>query len=239
MGRFKARGDRGPTNVIGALAPLKTVNIRQTDAVFGRRGRCRLDPPLSVAGKGLAHLREPILFQQGRRMLGRNVDLQGLSPPRSPAVGVARTVISRPRDFAFDVVARDFFKNYQRWCPQVVELEPSGSAPARVGMTARQVTMERGIRSESTFEIVAVERPRLLALEGISEPFSSSYEFECESPGTMLVFTFELREIEFSMRPFVKLIRAALQDGAEQIVENVRALIEAGATSAETARASR
>ncbi|KAF0208547.1 MAG: polyketide [Methylocystaceae bacterium] len=81
-------------------------------------------------------------------MLGLNVNLKGMSPPRPPAVGgVARTVISQPRDFAFDFVARDFFKNYQRWCPQVVELEPNGSAPVRVGMTARQVTMERGIRS--------------------------------------------------------------------------------------------
>jgi hypothetical protein len=172
-------------------------------------------------------------------MLGLNVDLQGLSRPRPAAVGgVARTVISRKRDDAFNFVARDFFANYPRWCPQVVALEPSEDAPARVGMTARQVTMERGIRSESTFEIVAVERPRLLALEGISEPFSSSYEFERESDGTMLIFTFELREIEFSMRPFVKLIRAALQDGAEQIVENIRALLETGAPSAETADAS-
>ncbi|TXT48493.1 MAG: polyketide cyclase/dehydrase [Methylocystaceae bacterium] len=172
-------------------------------------------------------------------MLGLNVNLKGMSPPRPPAVGgVARTVISQPRDFAFDFVARDFFKNYQRWCPQVVELEPNGSAPVRVGMTARQVTMERGIRSESTFEIVNLERPRFLALEGISEPFSSSYAFECESQGTTLIFTFELREIEFSMRPFVKLIRAALQDGAEQIVENLRALIETGAASAQPAGAS-
>ncbi|MGZ9089548.1 MAG: SRPBCC family protein, partial [Rhodoplanes sp.] len=106
-------------------------------------------------------------------------------------------------------------------------------------MTARQVTMERGIRSESTFEIVNLERPRLFAIEGISEPFSSSYEFECEAQGTTLIFTFKLREIEFSMRPFVKLIRAALQDGAEQIVENLRALIETGATSAQPAGASR
>ncbi|MGD9658285.1 MAG: SRPBCC family protein [Methylocystis sp.] len=172
-------------------------------------------------------------------MLGLNVNLQGLSRPRPPAVGgVARTVISRQRDDAFNFVARDFFANYAHWCPQVVELEPSESAPARVGMTARQVTMERGIRSESTFEIVAVERPRLLALEGVSEPFSSSYEFECDADGTMLIFTFELREIEFSMRPFAKLIRAALQDGAEQIVENIRALLETGAPSATVAGAS-
>ena len=173
-------------------------------------------------------------------MLGLNVNLKELSARRPPAVGgVARTAISRPRDCVFNFVACDFFANYQRWCPQVVELEPSGNAPVRVGMTARQVTVERGIRSESTFEIVAFERPRRLALEGISEPFSSSYEFESGPDGAMLIFTFELREIEFSMRPFVKLIRAALQDGAEQVVENIRALIETGATSAETAGASR
>ncbi|MFO1124702.1 MAG: SRPBCC family protein [Methylocystis sp.] len=172
-------------------------------------------------------------------MLGFNVNLPRLSAPRpAPVAGVARTAISRPRDCVFNFVARDFFTNYQRWSPQVVELEPLESAPFRVGMTARQVTMERGIRSESTFEITAIEPPRLLALEGISEPFSSAYEFECDSHETLLIFTFELREIELSMRPFVKLIRAALQDGAEQIVENIRALIESGASSSETAGAS-
>jgi hypothetical protein len=171
-------------------------------------------------------------------MLGLNVGLQTLSRPPPPAVGgVARTVISCQRDDAFNFVARDFFANYPRWCSQVVELAPSEGAPARVGATARQVTMDRDIRSESTFEIVAVDRPRLFALEGISEPFSSSYQFECESDGTALIFTFELREIEFSMRPFVKLIRAALQDGAEQIVENIRALLESGARSARVAGA--
>lgn len=179
-------------------------------------------------------------MRKGRRVLGLDIKLQGLGAPRPPAVGgVARTVISQPCDCAFNFVARDFFANYQRWCPQVVELEPNGNVPVRAGMTARQVTMERGIRSESTFEVVAVERPRLLALEGISEPFSSSYEFESESRGTALTFTFELREIELSMRPFVKLIRAALQDGAEQIVENVRALLESGAAPADAAGASR
>jgi hypothetical protein len=153
--------------------------------------------------------------------------------------GSASATIARTVDSVFDFVARDFFSNYRRWCPQVVDLDPSGPVPLRAGMQARQVTLDRGIRCESTFEVAEVEPPARLVLEGVSEPFRSSYRFEsAPAGGTGIVFEFEMRELELAMRPFAKLIRAALQDGAEQTVENLKSLLESDPRGAEQARAS-
>lgn len=166
-------------------------------------------------------------------MLSLRLPMPNSDAPR-PVVGTANVRIARPIEAAFDYVVRDFFSNYRKWCPQVVELEP-GDGPAEIGVRARQVTLDRGIRSESTFEISALEPGRKLEIEGLSEPFHSSYEFERAEGGTALTFKFELREVELSMRPFVKLIRSALQDGAEQTVENLKNLLEgAPARVAET-----
>lgn len=161
-------------------------------------------------------------------MLSLRLPLPGSDTPRAVG-GMAKVHIARPLEAAFDYVVRDFFSNYRKWCPQVVEVEPD-DGPAEVGVKARQVTLDRGIRSESTFEISLLEPGRKLEIEGLSEPFHSSYEFERAEGGTALTFKFELREVELSMRPFVKLIRSALQDGAEQTVENLKDLLE-GATA--------
>ncbi|WP_036282514.1 SRPBCC family protein [Methylocystis sp. ATCC 49242] len=148
--------------------------------------------------------------------------------------GAATAVISRSIDSAYGFVVRDFFLNYQRWCPQVIELDPSGKAPVYPGVKARQVTLERGIRSESTFEIVDVEEPRRLTLEGRSEPFRSSYQFDATpTEDTRVTFEFEMCDLELSMRPFAKLIRATLQDGAEQTVENLKRILEGESQAAD------
>ncbi|PPD42702.1 MAG: polyketide cyclase [Methylocystis sp.] len=161
------------------------------------------------------------------------------SAAQAAVKGSASAVVSQTLGAVYDFVARDFFANYQRWAPQVVELEPKGPTPVRPGVTARQVTLDRGIRSESTFEVAAVEPPRRLVLEGLSESFRSTYEFhDAPSEGTEITFEFEMRELDLSMRPFAKLIRMALQEGAEQTIENLKSLLEDGPPYAEQARAS-
>lgn len=161
----------------------------------------------------------------------------GMSTSSPAAVSAsAQATIRRHVDSVFGFVARDFFANYQTWCPQVVELEPNGATAAQRGVQARQVTLDRGIRSEATFEIVAFEAPSRLVLEGRSEPFLSSYQFEPTSgESTELTFNFEMKQLELSMRPFAKLIRAAIQEGAEQTVENLKRILESQAPRAEPA----
>ena len=95
------------------------------------------------------------------------------------------------------------------------------------------MTRDRGIDSESTFEVATFSPAIAFAIRGISEPFRSSYEFIEESDGqTRLVFTFELKELDLVMRPFQKLIRTALQEGAVQTVDNIRQLLEEVAVNA-------
>jgi hypothetical protein len=52
------------------------------------------------------------------------------------------------------------------------------------------------------------------------------YRLDDASQHTRLTFTFELRRIDLMMRPFEKLIRVAVQDGAERTVRNLKRLIE-------------
>ncbi len=96
-----------------------------------------------------------------------------------------------------------------------------------MGATARQVTVERGIRAESTFEIASFGPPKLLGIKGISEPFKSVYQFEEQTAAsTQLAFSFEIEERDLFIRPFEALIRATLQEGAQRTVENIKQLLE-------------
>jgi len=63
----------------------------------------------------------------------------------------ADILIRRPPEVVFGFVARDFFANYPRWSPQVQRLELLTPGPIRVGSRARQVRIDQGRRSESTF----------------------------------------------------------------------------------------
>jgi len=144
-----------------------------------------------------------------------------------PVSGQAEDVVKCSITKVFEFVASHFFDNYPKWCPQVVELEQLSDPPVQVGTRGRQVTRDRGIDSESTFEVSAFAPSEKLEIRGSSEPFRSSYEFQREEGGgTRVAFTFELLEIDLVMRPFQKLIRSALQDGAIQTIENIKRLLE-------------
>jgi Polyketide cyclase / dehydrase and lipid transport len=150
-----------------------------------------------------------------------------------PVSGHAESVVKSPGTKIYDFVASNFFDNYQKWCPQVVELEMLSEPPIRPGTMGRQVTHDRGIDSESTFVVTDFAPPQRLEIRGIFEPFRTAYEFARETDAsTRVAFTFELKELDLVMRPFQKLIRTALQEGAVQTVENIKRLVEGGAPQA-------
>ena len=150
--------------------------------------------------------------------------------------GAAEAVIGCAQEKAFEFIGFGFFENYPKWCPQVVELEPLSPEPIEAGPMARQVTCERGIRTESTFRISTFQPTSLISIAGVSERFKSSYMLEpAEGERTRIAFSFELEDLDLAMRPFQKLIRAALQEGAAQTVENLKALLES--PSAQKSRA--
>lgn len=144
----------------------------------------------------------------------------------APISARAEGVLRRSVEVAFDFVGAHFFENCRRWHPQVVEVEVLSGGNGEIGATARQITFDRGIRSKSRFELSEFEPPRRLALKGLTEPYRSSYDFVGETEASSrIVFTFDLLEIELTMRPFQKLIRAALQEGANQTLENIQQLL--------------
>ena len=146
-----------------------------------------------------------------------------LATPR-PISAKAQAVVQCPIGSAFDFVGHGFFQNYASWCPQVIELEPLSDGPVRPGVTARQVTLDQGIRNETTFEITTFGPPKFFGLKGLSESFKSLYEFEEQTAAsTQMVFSFELEERGLFMRPFDQLIGSALQEGTQRVVENQHA----------------
>lgn len=135
--------------------------------------------------------------------------------------------IERPPETVYRFVAENFERNYPRWSPEVKELRITSPGPLGVGSTARQVRVDQGRRTESTFRITQMQPPSRLTFEGGSPEFVVDYRFDAGSAErTRLTFTFELRRLELMMRPFEKLIRHAVDDGARRTVRNLKRLIE-------------
>ncbi len=147
-----------------------------------------------------------------------------------PIQGRSESLVRCSLADAYRVIAHCFFDNYQKWCPQVVELEQLSSPPIQLGSKGRQVTRDRGIDSESLFDVTKFAPDTELEITGSTEPFRSSYQFDKIGEETQITFTFELKEIDLVMRPFQKLIKSALQDGAEQTAENIKNLLEGRTT---------
>jgi hypothetical protein len=146
-----------------------------------------------------------------------------------PVVGRAAIVVGKPVEAVFAFMADGFFENYPRWSPEVVDLKRLSEGPLRVGTIARQVRVDQGHRSESTFRISDCQFCKRLRFTGISNPFKCTYEFERtgDNGATRVTFIFELIELELYIRPFEKLVRVSVQDGAQRTVKNIKRLIEA------------
>jgi hypothetical protein len=151
----------------------------------------------------------------------------------APIISKASIVIARPSEEVFQFIGANFFRNYRRWSPEVQELRQLSPGNVGVGTKARQVRVDQGHRTESTFGVTIFQPNSRVCFEGISNPYKCDYELKAiNSEGsTRVTFIFELPKLELYMRPFEKLIRVVLQDGAERTVRNFNRLIEAETTA--------
>lgn len=149
---------------------------------------------------------------------------------KQPVVAKASTIIRKPVEDVFNFIGEGFFDNYPKWSPEVVELRPlSDDGPLHVGTMAWQVRIDHGHRTESTFKVTDLQPNKRISFSGVSSAYYCTYDLETiDTPAssTRVAFTFELPELEMFMRPFEKLIRVAVQEGAERTVKNLKGLIE-------------
>jgi hypothetical protein len=146
-----------------------------------------------------------------------------------PVIAKASTLIHKPAEDVFQFIGTEFFQNYPKWSPEVVELKPLSDGPMRLGVLAKQVRVDHGHRSESTFKVTDFEPNRRIVFSGVSNAYRCVYDLEpakAPTAATRIAFVFELPQLELYMRPFEKLIRVAAQDGAERTVKNLKGLLE-------------
>jgi hypothetical protein len=148
---------------------------------------------------------------------------------KQSVIAKASTLVERSSVDIFRYLGDEFFENYPKWSPEVIELEQITDGPVKLGTMARQVRIDQGRRTETRFTINSYEPGKRLGFTGVSDPFRCVYELEEIEPGksARLTFIFELTEIQMFMRPFEKLIRVVVQEGAERTVRNLKRLTEA------------
>ncbi len=146
----------------------------------------------------------------------------------TPVVGKSDIKVQSHCKEVFNFVGANFIKNYPRWSPEVVELESLTDGSVKVGTMCRQVRIDQGRRSESTFKVTIFQPGKRICFEGVSNPYRCDYVLESDKPASvsLISFTFELLSLELFMRPFEKLIRMAVQEGTEKTVRNIKKLVE-------------
>lgn len=144
-----------------------------------------------------------------------------------PVVGKASIEIPKSIHDVFDFVGDNFFANYPKWALEVTEFDPISGEKVFVGAKARQTRLDQGQKVESTFEVAEFEPPQKMTLCGLEQPYRNTYFFadKADRHATELEFSFELLELDLFMRPFQKLIRMAIEEGAENTVTNIKNLL--------------
>jgi len=139
----------------------------------------------------------------------------------------ASIVVDVPHKQAFKFVVENFFQNYRKWAPEIIDLQPMQDEIGK-GCKARQVRLDKNEKIESIFEVIEYEPHNSLVFQGLNAPYKQTYLTlnGKRKNETELKFRFELFEIELFMQPFTKLIQAAMQDGVDTTVERIKALLK-------------
>jgi len=145
----------------------------------------------------------------------------------TPVTGKASALIHSPSDKLFDFIGTNLLVNYPRWSPEVKELDKLTDGPIDLNTQCRQVRIDQGNRSESTFKITVFDVGARICFKGVSNPYRCDYIIESvNSTDSRLTFSFELLDLELHIKPFEKLVRIAIQGGTETTVKNIKNLIE-------------
>jgi hypothetical protein len=143
-----------------------------------------------------------------------------------PLIAESTVAVPLAQEKVFIFIAHEFHQNYQKWMADVVELQPLDGVPVTRGSKVRQVQLENDVKIISTFEITELEPCSRFSFTGLDQPYRQIYSINAiEASKTNITFRFELLEVEMFMRPFAKLIRAAMVEGVESTVETLNELL--------------
>ena len=142
----------------------------------------------------------------------------------------SQIVIKRSVEDVFSFVSDGFFQNYPKWSPEVVRLERLSSGSVGLGTAARQVRIDGGRRTVSTFKVNEYEQLRKISFVSTSRPhFSAHYGVEPMMDSTRLTFTFELQPQRL-IKPFERLVAGAVRAGSNRVVHQLKKLLESETT---------
>ncbi|UJP06437.1 MAG: polyketide cyclase [Nitrosomonas sp.] len=146
----------------------------------------------------------------------------------TPVIGRASAIVKGPSNQVFNFIGVDLMVNYPRWSPEVKVLEKLTDGPIGLSTVCRQIRIDQGNRSESTFKVKVFDLGSRICFEGVSNPYRCDYLIESlNAIDSKVTFVFELLSLDLHVRPFEKLVRIAVQEGTERTVNNIRKLIEA------------
>lgn len=148
---------------------------------------------------------------------------------KKTVIGKATAIIDVPKETLFSLIGEEFLANYQKWSPEVKELTLLTPPPLKIGSLIRQVRVDRGHKSESKFKVTKMNPEGELAFCEVSDKYRCSYSLlacEDEPEKTEIEFSFEFPQLETVLRPFEKLVRIAVKEGANQTVENLKSFAE-------------
>ena len=113
----------------------------------------------------------------------------------------------------FSYMGGCFFENHAKWSVQAFKFDS---------------LMEEQSVIDSA-EIISDYQPYFkLIFQGQTLPYKHTYllEYNPQKKITRLTFYFEILEISFSMKPFEKLIRYSIEEGAKNNLQNIKKLID-------------
>ncbi|MEQ1559457.1 MAG: SRPBCC family protein [Methyloglobulus sp.] len=144
-----------------------------------------------------------------------------------PVAGKACIEINKPVTDVFRFVGEKFFDNYPKWALEVSDFKPLTGSGIFVGAKARQTRLEEDQKVESVLEVSEFEPAKKVVLTGVGAPFRHTYQFSGKEGQdvTELEYSFEIIGLEPFMWPFERLIRTAIEEGAENTVENIKYLM--------------
>jgi len=138
-----------------------------------------------------------------------------------------KLIINKSQDQVFEFVADNFPNEYPNWAPEINKTQSLTNGIMKMGYKLKQIRKENDELLESVLTITQYQPKTYFSYESMSDPTVSYFQFEnyndCK---TELTYRFRLNDIELSMRPFGKLIKAAILDGVTQSLNNIKCLLE-------------